>query len=111
MPSLVSRRAAVLRGLLAAYERLQALVLLAAGRAAREVCPQPRKLGVGVPAGNLELDEAIELLEALVAAYFRPGRPEDPVERSVSKPTTSEPQPRNAAECGTSGTSGSTTST
>src|SRR5262245_33022993 len=70
-----------LQRLLAADERAQALVLLAAGRAAGEMSAQPRDRRVGVCAGELQLDVAVELLEALVAADLRLGRPEQPPER------------------------------
>ncbi len=42
-------------------------MVLAAGRAAGEVLAHPRHGGVGVAAGELELDVAVELLEALLA--------------------------------------------
>src|SRR5919197_280779 len=70
-----------LEDLLAADERAQALVLLAAGRAAGEVGAQARDRRVGVLAGELELDVAVEVLEALVAADFGLCRPEEPAER------------------------------
>ena len=66
------RTAAVLRprekAPIAADERAQALVLLAAGGAAVEMGAQARERGVGVLAGELELDVAVELVEAVVAA-------------------------------------------
>ena len=53
----------------------EALVLLAAGRAALEVGAQSGNRRVGVVAGELELDVAVELVEALVAADLRPAGP------------------------------------
>ena len=50
-----------LQRLLAADQRAQALVLLAAGRAAVEVCPQARDRRVRICAGYLELDIAVEV--------------------------------------------------
>src|ERR671930_21317 len=64
-----------LERLLAADERAQALVLLAAGGAAVEVRPQPGRRGVRVLARELELDVAVELGEARAAgAASRPRR-------------------------------------
>ena len=65
----------VLQRLLAADERAQALVLLAAGGAAVEVGAQAGNRGVGVLAGELELDVAVELVEADVAADLGPAGP------------------------------------
>ena len=62
-----------LERLLAADEGAQALVLLAAGRASLQVGAQPWKRSVGVCAGDLELDVAVQLVEALVAADLGPG--------------------------------------
>jgi hypothetical protein len=39
--------------------------------------------GVGVLAGQLELDVPVELGEALVAADFGPGRSEEPPQRLI----------------------------
>jgi hypothetical protein len=46
-------------------------VLFAAGGAAGEVCPQAGDRRVGVLAGELELDVAVELVETLVATDLR----------------------------------------
>src|SRR5205085_8136785 len=70
-----------LERLLAADERAQALVLLAARGAAVEVRAQPGHRGVRVLAGELELDVPVELREALVAAELGPGGAEQPSER------------------------------
>ena len=56
-------------------------MFLAAGGAAVEMGAQARHCGVGVLAGELELDVAIELLEAGVAADFRLRRSEKPSQR------------------------------
>ena len=45
-------------------------MLLAARRAAVEVGPQPGHGGVGVEAGELQLDELVQPVEALLAADF-----------------------------------------
>ena len=66
--------------LLAADERAQALVLLAAGGAAGEVGAQPGNGRVGVGARELELDVPVELVEALVAADLGRGRAEQAAE-------------------------------
>ena len=50
--------------------------VLRAGRAALEVRAQPGHGGVRVAAGELELDVAVELVEALLAADLGPGRAE-----------------------------------
>jgi hypothetical protein len=65
--ALRSRDAGGLKRLLAADERAQALVLLAAGGAAVEVRTQARQSRVGVLSRELQLDVGIELREALVA--------------------------------------------
>src|SRR4051794_17822424 len=70
-----------LERLLAADERPQALVLLAAGGAAVEVSAEAGDGGVGVLPGELELDVAVEEVEALVAADLRLRRAEEPAER------------------------------
>src|SRR5215212_2589010 len=70
-----------LQRLLAADERAQALVLVAAGGAAEQMGAQPGDRGVGVGTGELQLDVAVELLEALVAADFGLRRPEQPAQR------------------------------
>src|SRR3712207_2079503 len=74
-------RLSSLQDLLAADERAEALVLLAAGRAADQMGPQAGDRGVGVGARELELDVAVELLEALVAADLGLGRAEQPAKR------------------------------
>ena len=63
-----------------ADQREQALVILAAGRAALEMRAHARHGGVGVHTGELGLHVAVELREALVAGELRPGRAEDEVE-------------------------------
>src|SRR5215207_9346485 len=65
-----------LEDLIAADQCAQALVLLTAGRAAGEVCPQARDRGVGVGTLELELDVLVEPVEALVAADLGLCRPE-----------------------------------
>ena len=60
VPYVVVRRATGLQKLLAADERTQALVLLAARGTAVEMGPQPRDRGVGIGARELELDVAVE---------------------------------------------------
>ena len=55
-------------------------MLLAAGGAAVEVGPQPGDRGVGVGARELELDIAVELVEADVAADLGLRRAEQPLE-------------------------------
>jgi hypothetical protein len=49
-------------------------VLLAARRAPRKVLAQARDCRGGVLAGELELDVAVDLVEAHLAADLRPGR-------------------------------------
>src|SRR5215210_4307137 len=73
LPSLVSdgfvtAGGPVLRVALGEHERAQALVLLAARGAAHEMGAKPGDRGVRVLAVELELDEPVELCEALVAA-------------------------------------------
>jgi hypothetical protein len=55
-------------------------MLLAAGRAAGEVSTKPADGSVGVRARDFELDVAVELGEAFVAADLRLCRAEQPVE-------------------------------
>jgi hypothetical protein len=62
-------------------QRREAVVVLAAGRAALEVRPHARHRGVGVAAGELELDVAVELVEARLAGQLRVGRSEQPVKQ------------------------------
>jgi len=66
--------------LLSVDQRTQALGPLAAGRAALQVRAETRKSGVGIVSGNLEIDIAIELFEALVAADLFVCRAEQPSE-------------------------------
>src|SRR5262249_21010426 len=54
----------------------QEVVLLAACGAPREVGPHPCDLCVGVGAVALEVDEAVELVEALLARDLGPAGPE-----------------------------------
>ena len=56
-------------------------MLLAAGGAAGEVRAQARNRPVGVETRELELDVAVELVEAGVAANLGAGRTEQPVEQ------------------------------
>ena len=53
-------------------------MLLATGRAALEVSAESRNRGVGVEAGQLELDELVEPVEALIASDLLLARPEQP---------------------------------
>src|SRR5918992_2216307 len=52
-------------------EGAEALVLLAAGLAAGQVGADAGQAGVGVLAGQLQLDVAVQLGEAVVAAHLR----------------------------------------
>src|SRR6478736_9086649 len=54
----------------------EAVVLLPAGRAALEMCAKPGDRRIRIGAGCLELDVAIELVEAGIATDLRLGRPE-----------------------------------
>jgi hypothetical protein len=74
-------RSAVSASLLTTDQREQAFVLLAAGWAAVEVCAQTGQDGVGVLVCEFELDVAVELVEADVAADFGFRGPEEPSER------------------------------
>ena len=56
-------------------------MLLPAGLAAGQVGPEPGEVGVGVVAGQLQLDVAVQLGEALVAADLRVLGAEQPVEK------------------------------
>ena len=69
-----------LEDLLAAYQRAQAFMFLPAGWAALEVGAQTRNRGVGVLAGNLELDVAVEFLKAGIAADVWPHTSKEPAE-------------------------------
>src|SRR5919197_1009426 len=64
-------------------QRAQAEVLLVAGGAALEMRSQPRDLLLGIRAGDLELDVAVELLEALVAGHLGAGGPQQASQESV----------------------------
>src|SRR5262245_12093287 len=64
-----------------AYECEQALVLLAAGRAALEVRMQPGGGRVRICTCDLELDVLVEACEALVAADLGLSRPDEAPER------------------------------
>ena len=99
--------------LVAADERAQALVLLAAGGAAGEVGAQPGDGGVGVGAGELELDVAVELGRSTRRSRSRLGGAEqaaedllaDPGGRSSSSPPGTTPRrgrtrPDGCAACG-----------
>ena len=70
--------------LVAADEGAQALVLLAARGAAGEMRAQPGNGGVGVFAGELELDVAVELVEADIATDLRLGGAEHAAECTVA---------------------------
>ena len=63
------------------HERTKALVILAACGAPREMGLRAGDRGVGVTAGELQLDVAVELLEALLAADLGPAGPEQPREQ------------------------------
>src|SRR5215212_11657442 len=65
--SIGSSRCSSSGDLLAADESEQAGVVLGAGRAAFEMGPEPGNCGLLVDAGQLRLDVAVELLEALLA--------------------------------------------
>src|SRR6266540_2489273 len=65
-------------------ERTQAVVLLAAGRAAVEVRAHPRDPSLRVAALELELDVFVEPLEALLAADVRTGRAEQLLQALVA---------------------------
>src|SRR5262245_27553180 len=69
---------------LAGDEFAQALVVLAAGRAAGEVGAHPGHLALGLAAGELGLDVLVEAVEAVLAAELGPLGAEHPVDqRSV----------------------------
>ena len=53
-------------------------MLLVAGAAAVEMGPEPREHGVRVGVFHLELEVAVEQLEARLAADLEPDRPERP---------------------------------
>src|SRR5205085_6143186 len=74
-------RAGRLQRLLAGDESAQALVLLAACRATGEVRAKPGHAGIGVGSGELQLDVAIEVVEALVAAELGLALPQEPGQR------------------------------
>ena len=61
----------------------QALVLLTARRAALEMGAQPRNRSVGIGARQLELDVAVELVEADLSADLLLGRAEQAAERGL----------------------------
>ena len=63
---------------LGCQQRREAVVVLAAGRAALEVRAHARHDGVRVAARALELNLAVELLEALLAGQLRAGGSEQP---------------------------------
>lgn len=67
--------------LLAADEGTEAGVILLARGAADQVSLHPGDGRVGVVAGEFEVDVAVELLEALLAADLRPSRSEQPSQR------------------------------
>src|SRR5215218_3064680 len=72
-----TNRSAVIAG----HQVAQALVLLAAGQAAGEVGPEAGELGVGVGAGQLQLDVSVQLGEALLAAHLRLLGAEQPLDQ------------------------------
>src|SRR4029453_17208550 len=74
---------------LALHQGAQALVLLPAGQAAGQVGPEPGEVGVGVLAGQLQLDVAVQLGEAVVAAQLRLLGPEQPVHQTHLRLTSS----------------------
>jgi hypothetical protein len=51
---------------------MQTVAILVAGRTALEVCPHARDRGIGIGAVEFELDVAVQLLKALLAAELRP---------------------------------------
>src|SRR5207253_2252125 len=65
-------------------ERQQRLVVLAAGRAALEVGAHPGDRRLGVGPRDLELDVAVQVLEARLARHLGRGRPEQAAEHLVS---------------------------
>jgi hypothetical protein len=65
---------------LGADQREQALMILAARRTAIEVCSQPGKVGVGVGAGDLEVDVLVEQLETLLARDLESRRAQHPLQ-------------------------------
>src|SRR3954471_16075292 len=68
-------------GGLCADELDQAFVLLATRRAAAQMGAHARHGGIGIDAGQLQLDVAVELGEAGVAADLGLGRPKEAAER------------------------------
>jgi hypothetical protein len=52
-------------------------MVLTARRAALEVCAHAGNFRVGIGSAQLELDVAIQLLKALLAADLRPGWPQE----------------------------------
>jgi hypothetical protein len=71
------------REIFAGHEHHEGVVLFPAGRAALKVRPQPGDRSVGVEAGQLELDELVQPVEALLATDLPAGRPEQPLEALV----------------------------
>src|SRR3954454_19376959 len=63
----------------------QARVILCAGRAADEVRLHAGHSRLRISAGELELDEAIEVLEALLAAQLGTCRPEDRAQTGIDR--------------------------
>jgi hypothetical protein len=68
-------RAPFLTSAFATHQRNQRVVLLAAGRAAIQMGPQAGDRSLSVSAGQLELDELVQPVEALVAADLSVARP------------------------------------
>src|SRR5215212_2879152 len=73
------RRFLLLRG----HEVAQAFVLLGAGRAARQMRAHAWDGGIGVAAGKLDLDVAVELVEAGLASELGVGGAEQAAEQVV----------------------------
>src|SRR4051794_24973024 len=61
----------------------QARVIVRARRAAREVRAHAEHADLGIDGGELELDEAVEMAEALLARELRALRPEQCLEAGV----------------------------
>jgi hypothetical protein len=66
-----------------AEEGAQALAILGTCRAALKVRPHARKCGVGIGSGELQFDVAVQLLEALLTAGLRVGRPNDASHQTI----------------------------
>src|SRR4051794_20363029 len=67
------------------YEREQTLVVIRACRAAGQVRAHPGNRSLGIRVRELELHEAIEVLEALLAAELGAGRAEDGAQAGIGR--------------------------